>query len=70
MSLDKNKFEKLLFKTNENSQVNHFPEERVSNRLNRDSLADCCLYSRINMETLMFPNVVSCVFLKRHLLAE
>lgn len=34
----------------------HFTEERVSNRINRNSFGDCCLHGRIVMEQPKFSN--------------
>ncbi|GBP31298.1 hypothetical protein EVAR_31423_1 [Eumeta japonica] len=44
----------------------HFPEERVSNRINRNSFSDCCLHGRILIEPPKVPNELVRLFLKRH----
>mgnify|MGYP005983845127 FL=1 len=44
----------------------HFPEERVSNRVNINSFGDCCLHGRIVMEPPQFSNELARLFLNRH----
>ncbi|GBP60013.1 hypothetical protein EVAR_41295_1 [Eumeta japonica] len=44
----------------------HFPEERVSNHINRNSFSDCCLHGRTLIEPPKVPNELVRLFLKRH----
>ena len=44
----------------------HFPEERVSNRVNINSFGDCCSHGRIVMEPPQFSNELARLFLNRH----
>lgn len=48
----------------------HFAEERVSNRINRNSFGDCCLHGRIVMEQPKFSNELVRLFLNRHPYSE
>ncbi|XP_055860289.1 uncharacterized protein LOC129921730 [Biomphalaria glabrata] len=51
-------------------QAIHFPEERVGNKVNRDSFGDCCLHGRISLEAPIFPNELIILFLGQHPLAQ
>lgn len=48
----------------------HFAEERVSNRINRNSFGDCCLHGRIVMEQPKCSNELVRLFLNRHPYSE
>lgn len=37
-------------------KASHFPKERVSNRLHRDSFGDCCLHGRLLLPAPYFSN--------------